>query len=414
MSINTNVVHRSKTAGAAAEAIRDLVQGGAFLNGAMLPVTVPFDVREVESNTLLGQVEASSESLVHCATVSARQARLSRWELWERQDVLNRASSKLSEIGDDAALIIAAEGIKTITEARQEVDRAVQTLRLSASAIDHHVGESLNLNADKRGAGRSGYYTRSPLGVVAAITPFNDPLNLVAHKVGPALAAGNAVVVKPAEQTPFSALLLARLLHESGAPAGILSVIPGGAETGRALLDDTSVDAISFTGGTQVGTQVSDYARGRKVVLELGGNNVVIVAEDSDLVKASTASVAGAFSAAGQNCLSVQRVYVHSSIAERFTRMVVEKTKALSVGTKFDISTDVGPMISDAAVATFRGRVNDAVNRGARIRIGGCSHGRFVQPTVLTAVDEESSVFTEECFAPLMNIVSYDDWTLLP
>lgn len=414
MSIQPGSVNPPVTVQAAAETIREMIPGGAFLNGEIVPVSDPLEVREVESDVPLGRVENSSASLVRRATTSAHQSLTSSWEPWERQAVLDLTASKLKASSHDAALIIAAEGIKTISEARQEVERAVQTLRLSARAIDNHVGETLNLSADERGAGRSGYYSRCPLGVVAAITPFNDPLNLVAHKVGPALAAGNAVVVKPAEQTPFSALMLARLLHESGAPAGAISILPGDATTGQALVEDSYVDAITFTGGEEVGIRISENARGRKVLLELGGNNAVIVAKDADLADAARACVAGAFSAAGQNCLSVQRVYVQREVAEPFTQMVVDMTKALSVGTKFDSGTNVGPVISDEAVEAFTDRVEDAVSRGAQLRTGGGSERRFVRPTVLTSVDEESSVFTDECFSPVLNIVSFDDWTLLP
>lgn len=414
MSVQASASRPPRLTSSIKDLIRTLIRGGAFINGTNVSVIEPLDVYEVESGVLLGRVENASGSLVAEATSAARRCLRLRWEPWHRKSVLNEAASRLETIADSAADLIVAEGIKTITEAKEEVTRAVQTLRLSANAIEHFGGETLALAADKRGAGRSGYFSRNPLGVVAAITPFNDPLNLVAHKVGPALAAGNAVVVKPAEQTPFSALLLAQLLHDSGAPAGIISVLPGDASTGQALVEDSNVDAISFTGGGEVGARISSQARGRKMTLELGGNNAVVVAADSNLVHAAESCVAGAFSAAGQNCLSVQRVYVQRGIAEPFTQMVIDRTEELAVGTKFDPETDVGPMISDTAVKEFIDRVTDAVNGGARLQTGGHCHERFVQPTVLTSIDEESIIFTAECFAPVMCIVPYDDWTSLP
>lgn len=411
MSVQTSASRQSESA---CSMISELIRGGAFVNGEHVSVNDPLKVYEVESGDLLGQVENVSASLVREATLIARQSLRLRWEPWHRQRVLNETASRLEAIAGPAADLIAAEGIKTIAEAKEEVTRAVQTMRLSANAIEHFGGETLSLDADKRGAGRSGYFSRIPLGVIAAITPFNDPLNLVAHKVGPALAAGNAVVVKPAEQTPFSALLLAQLLHDSGAPAGIISVLPGDAATGQALVEDSNIDAISFTGGGEVGARISSLARGRKVMLELGGNNAVVVAADSDLAHAVESCVAGAFGAAGQNCLSVQRVYVQREIAESFTEMVIDRTEELSVGTKSDPRTDVGPMVSDSAVKKYMHRVGEAVKGGAQLRTGGDCHDRFVQPTVLTSIDEESTLFTEECFAPVMCIVPYDDWTTLP
>lgn len=414
MSVDSKLSGQSEDSLPIAAWISQMIPRGAFVNGDDVTVTHPLEVYEIESGELLGQVENSPLTLVKYATSSARISLRSRWEPWQRQEVLNRTASKLNTMADYAAQLIAAEGIKTITEAKSEVARAVQTLSISANAIEHFEGETLTLGTDRRGAGRRGYYTRAPLGVVAAITPFNDPLNLVAHKVGPALAAGNAVVVKPAEQTPFSALLLAQLLHSSGAPAGMISVLPGDAETGQNLVEDPNIDAISFTGGETVGTRISELAHGRKLLLELGGNNAVVVAADADLEQATIACVTGAFSAAGQNCLSVQRVYVHRAVAESFTEMVIDHTEELVVGTKFDLETDVGPMFSDSAVTQFLQRVEDAVALGAEVRTGGYANELYAQPTILTSVNEESSVFEDECFAPVLNIVTYEDWATLP
>lgn len=397
-----------------ADSIRNLIPGGAFVGGDITQVTSPLGVHEVETGQLIGTVDNVSSAGVASAVECARRSLDSPWEPWQRQEALLGAASELEALSDDAALILAAEGIKTITEARQEVQRAVHTLKLSARAIDTHTGETLNLSSTARGSRRSGYFERCPLGVVGAITPFNDPLNLVAHKIGPALAAGNAVIVKPAEQTPFSALLLAVILHGAGVPAGRLAVLPGDSATGRALVELDGVDVLTFTGGERVGNSISAQANGRKVLLELGGNNAVVVAPDANLDAAVTACVAGAFSAAGQNCISVQRVYVHESIIDAVLPLALRQTERLRVGTKFDPGTEVGPMVSDAAVRSFLERIAEAERQGAEVRTGGVARGRFVDPTILTSVDETTAVFQEECFAPVMSIVAYDDWRTLP
>src|SRR5699024_10666797 len=349
------------------------------------------------------------------AAVDAAQASLqSTWVPWKRQESLYEAASMLDDIQEQVASLIATEGIKTITEARQEVERAIHTLKLSASSIDSHIGESLNLQTSYRGEGRTGYFKRQPLGIVGAITPFNDPLNLVAHKIGPALAAGNAVVLKPAEQTPFSALLLVSLLHDAGVPSGRVGVLPGNAKTGQSLVAERRVDVITFTGGQSAGTQVSSESAGRKVLLELGGNNAVVVAGDCRLHEAARACVRGAFSAAGQNCLSVQRVYVQEEVIDRFTFKAVEIAQQMSVDTKFNEASDMGPLVNREKVATLKNQIDNATADGAVVEFGGTSDGPFFAPTIMTSVNEDSDLFCSEVFGPVLLIVPYSDSDTLP
>ncbi len=243
--------------------------------------------------------------------------------------------------------------------------------------------------------------------MVAALTSFNDPLNLVAHKVGPALLGGNGVVLKPSTYTPLTALTLAEVLIEAGVPAGRIAVLPGGSETGRALVTDSRVDLISFTGGTTTAAKISAAAGPRKLLMELGGNNPTIVCADADLDAAVSAVVAGAFGVAGQNCLSVQRVYVHRACFDSFVDAAVQATRRLVVGTKRDEATDVGPLITEDEARRVESWVAEAAGQGAVVRAGGTRNGVFVDPTILTGVHEASTVLNEEVFGPVMSVMPF-------
>jgi acyl-CoA reductase-like NAD-dependent aldehyde dehydrogenase len=365
-------------------------------------------VEDPEDGTIIGCVaDVAPADVAAAVTAVADSLAVHEWPLWARSAALHRAADLVAGSERRFARLIASEGVKTITEANREVQRAVETLRLSAEAGEVLTGETIPFQATARGQGKIGWFTREPVGVVAALTSFNDPLNLVAHKVGPALIAGNGVVLKPSTYTPLTALALVEVLLEAGVPAGRIAVVPGGSETGRALVTDPRVDLISFTGGAMTAEKISAAAGPRKLLMELGGNNPTIVCADADLDAAVRGVVAGAFGVAGQNCLSVQRVYVHESCFDRFVDAAVQATRQLVVGSKRDEATDVGPLISKAEARRVESWVAEAAGQGAAVRTGGTRNGAFVDPTILTGVKEGSSVLTEEVFGPVVSIIPF-------
>ena len=279
------------------------------------------DVRDPEDGFLLGQVCTSTSQDVRRAIAHIhRHLQHDPWPLRARRQALEKATRLLDEQSARFATIIAAESSKTITEAEREVRRCIETLRLSAAASSELSGSTLDFDDSTAAGNKIGWYSRKPVGIVAAITPFNDPLNLVAHKLGPALIAGNGVVLKPSERTPLSGLALVELLLEAGVPSGRIAAIVTGPGVAEALVTDEQVDLISFTGGPRTAERIAAAAGAKKILSELGGNNATIVCADADPIDAADAIVAGAFGVAGQNCLSVQRVYVHTSLFERVLR----------------------------------------------------------------------------------------------
>ena len=295
------------------------------------------------------------------------------------------------------------EGIKTIREARKEVTRCIDTIHISAEEARRLTGETIAFDQRPGSENRLGYFVREPIGVVGAITPFNDPLNLVAHKVGPALAAGNAIIVKPNSKTPLSALKLAEAILSSGLlPRGVLQVITGrGSEIGDTLVRDPRVRMISFTGGLEVGQDILGKAGLKKIGMELGSNSPVIVMPDADLDLAVEANVSGAFWAAGQNCLHVQRLLVHDAIYEPFMARFVARTETYRVGDKLDESTDMGCLINEAAAIRVESMVEEALAAGATLLTGGKRRGTFYAPTVLENVPATCSLVRDEVYGPV-------------
>ena len=384
--------------------------GGAFWDGSWHPPAVRLEVRDPENGTLVGTVSDCSAADVD---VAVRAVALSvhagdTWPLWQRREALTRAAALLAERSDLFASLISREGCKPVREAGREANRAVETVRLSAEQAHRLEGGTIPFGDTPRGGGRVGWYTREPVGVIGAITPYNDPLNLVAHKLAPALIGGNGVVLKPAEQTPLTALAFAELLLQAGVPAGRLAVLPGrGATVGAALVGHPLVDMVSFTGGFATGDAVARTAGAKKTLMELGGNGAVIVLPDADLERAAQAVVDGAFGAAGQNCLSVQRVYAAPEVADLLVELVVAGAERLVVGSKSDPVTDIGPLVDEAAAERVEAWVTEAVEAGATVRTGGKRDGTFHWPTVLTGVPAGARVLTEEVFGPVVSIQPY-------
>ncbi|HID79329.1 MAG TPA: aldehyde dehydrogenase family protein [Aquifex aeolicus] len=355
-----------------------------------VPLATPEDIKRAIDLAVEGQREIASLSA------------------YERSKILYRAYELLKERAEEFAKIITLEVGKTIREARTEVIRAQQTLLLSAEEAKRIYGETIPYDAVPNGINKVGFYIRVPVGIVAAITPFNFPLNLTMHKVAPALAAGNAVVVKPSERTPLSAAMLAEILYEAGIPKKALSVVYGYAEVGKALTTDERVRVVSFTGSRKVGDIIARQVGIKKLVLELGSNSALIVDKDADLKKAAKKAVQGGFALAGQVCISVQRVFAHGEIFDQFVNLVVEEVKKLKVGDPMDETTDVGPMISPQDVERIKTWIEEAVKDGAKVVYGGKPLSETVfEPTVMTHVPRRSRVCAEEAFAPIIFVNPY-------
>ncbi len=386
-----------------------LLAAGEWLEtGEWQEVSSPYDGSPV------GRVAKGDAALVDRAVRAAREAFESKnFPQHERATVLDRASHLVRERVDELALTIAAEAGKPLKTARLEAERCVDTLIFSAVEARKLTGGTVPMAASAAGAGKLGVMVRVPYGVVGAISPFNFPLNLVAHKLGPALAAGNAVVLKPAGQTPISALKLAEILNEAGVPDNWLHVVPGsGSEVGNAIVEHELTGAITFTGSSKVGWGIRSKVPHKKVNLELGSNAPLIVHSDGDWEAAADKAKLHAFSHAGQSCISIQRVLVHEDVAEAFTERFAENARSLTVGDPLDPDTDVGPLISPDDRDRVREWVEEAVSAGAELITGGelVDEGRCLAPTLLGSPPREAKVWCEEIFGPVATIDTYTDF----
>jgi acyl-CoA reductase-like NAD-dependent aldehyde dehydrogenase len=315
-----------------------------------------------------------------------------------------------TERKQEFATTLAQEAGKPIKAARIEVERAAFTFNIAAEEATRIYGEYLPLDWQESTAGRWGLVRRFPLGPVAGITPFNFPLNLVAHKVAPAIAAGCTMVLKPAPQTPLSALLLAETIQQAGWPDGALNVLPLSNEDAGLLVSDDRLKMISFTGSAAVGWQIKKNSGKKKVVLELGGNAGVIVHGDADLAYAADRCVVGGFAYAGQTCISVQRILVERSAFSRFTDLLLAGVQKLKSGDPLDESTDLGPLIRESDALRAADWVQEAVRSGAKLLYGGRRTGSVLEPTVLTGTRPDMKVNCQEIFAPVVTVEPYDDF----
>jgi acyl-CoA reductase-like NAD-dependent aldehyde dehydrogenase len=362
----------------------------------------------------VGRVARGDAALVDRCAIAARAAFESgEFPQHERAAVLDRAAELVAERRDELARTIAAEAGKPLKTAEAEAARCVDTLTFSAVEARKLGGGTVPMEASAAGAGKLGVVLRVPYGVVGAISPFNFPLNLVAHKLGPALAAGNAVVLKPAGQTPISALKLARALADAGLPEGWLSVVPGpGSDVGAAIVEHELTGALSFTGSAEVGWGIASRVPHKKVNLELGSNAPLIVHADGDWETAAEKAKLHAFSHAGQSCISIQRILVHENVADAFTERLVAGVEALRVGDPLDPETDVGPLISSGDRDRVVDWIEEAVAGGAELLAGGelVDGGRCLAPTLLGAPPREAKVWREEIFGPLATIDRYAEF----
>jgi glyceraldehyde-3-phosphate dehydrogenase (NADP+) len=323
----------------------------------------------------------------------------------QRAAILYKTADYIEKNLEDFAITIAREGSKTIREARKEARRCGNTLRISAEESKRITGETIPFDSFPGGENRVGYYYRFPIGIILAITPFNDPLNLVAHKLGPAFAAGNSVILKPATVTPLSAIKLAEAFLDSGMPAECLQLITGhGHEIGSVLVKEESVRMISFTGGLEAGKEVAAMAGIKKIGMELGSNSPVIVMDDCSLDYTVESCVSGAFWAAGQNCIGVQRIYIHENIYDVFRDKFVAQTLKYKIGNKLLEETDMGPMITEKEAERVVNWVNEARELGATVLCGGKRNGAIMEPTVLENVPENATIYKDEVFGPAVNL----------
>lgn len=321
----------------------------------------------------------------------------------KRVDILLKTAQLMQNQHEELARTIAREGSKTIREARKEVTRAINTIMLSGEEARRILGETIPFDSMPGSENRVGYFYRFPIGIIGAITPFNDPLNLVAHKLGPAIAGGNSVVLKPATVTPLSALKLGELLIEAGLPYKILNIVTGpGHIVCDALVADERIRMITFTGGVEAGREIVKKAGIKKIGMELGSNSPVIVMDDCNLQKAVESCVSGAFWAAGQNCIGVQRLYVHKDIYDEFEKRFIEQTKKIRFGAKLDEETDMGPMITESEAKRVEEWIQEALSAGGILLTGGKRDGTFVEPTVMKDVPPTCRLGHDEVFGPVV------------
>jgi acyl-CoA reductase-like NAD-dependent aldehyde dehydrogenase len=383
-----------------------LVNGRWIEEGPALDVRSPFDGQTVARVIAAGRAHAE-EAIAGAVQAFAVTRKL---PAFERQKVLERISAAIAARGEEFARMMALEAGKPIRTARGEVARAVFTFKVAAEESTRIYGEYLPLDASDNAKGRWGIVRRFPLGPISAITPFNFPLNLVAHKIAPAIAAGCAMVLKPAPQTPVCALMLARIVHDAGWPAGALSVLPLSNEDAAPLIEDERIKMLTFTGSTAAGWALKQRAGKKRVTLELGGNAAVVVHSDADLEYAADRCVNVGFGYSGQSCISAQRILVHEPVYEAFLHMCLERVRRLKSGDPLDESTDIGPLIREADAARAQSWVEDAVAGGARLVFGGARQGSMMQPTLLTGTQSHMKVNCQEVFAPVKTVEPYGNF----
>ena len=392
----------------------------------------PFDGR------VIGEMPVSDDAEVENAIVRSQAAfqKMRKLPRFVRADILLKAAELLKERGEEFVTTIAGEAGKPLYDARGEVSRAIFNLTNAAAEARRFGGEEVPLDMDagvfeyqttdsqgrpialanldsedlNRMRRRIGISRRFPIGPILAISPFNFPLNLVVHKVAPAIAVGNSVVLKPAPQTPLTSVLLQRLLRDAGLPDGALEILHCSVPLAESMVRDERFAMVSFTGSAKVGWHVKDIAGRKKVALELGGNGAVVVAEDADLDLAAARCVRGGVVYGGQYCIGVQRILVQQSVAEAFTAKLIERVRACKVGDPMQEGVDVGPVIDQGSALRIQGWIDEAVAAGAVMLHGGPRVGAVIQPTVLTNTAKGMKVEDEEVFGPVLTVNSYDSF----
>jgi len=380
-----------------------------LLDGEWIETGEWIEVRSPYSGKVVGRVPKAGADETRQAVDAAERAMLEPLPAHKRAEILVRVAGLLGRRHEEIAQTISAEAGKPLKAARVEVGRAMSTYTMSAVQARTLAGEMVPMDASQTGDGKLAFTLRLPVGVVGAISPFNFPLNLVAHKIAPALAAGCAVVLKPASQTPLSALLLAELETEAGLPPGWLNVLVGPAsEIGDVLVEDERVRLLTFTGSGEVGWKLAERAPRKRVNLELGNATPVIVEADADLELAATKLTANAFSFAGQSCISVQRIYVQRAAYDDLLTLFLPKVEALELGDPADEETDVGPLIDRDSRDRVLSWIEEARAAGADVLTGGTLDGELICPTVLANAGPELSVSCQEVFGPVCTVTAYE------
>jgi glyceraldehyde-3-phosphate dehydrogenase (NADP+) len=382
-----------------------------FLAGDWVDTPKKIEVKNPFDNSVIDTVPRAGAADLEKALVFAERgakvmAKLSSYDRWK---ILRTAADLMAARNDELGQIISKEEGKIIAEGRGEASRAVETMMGSAEEAKRLHGETVPLDADPTGSKKFGFTLRVPCGVVAAIAPFNFPLNLVCHKVGPALAGGNTVVVKPASDTPLSALKLTEILLESGLPPeGIQCITGSGGEIGDALVADRRVRKVTFTGSREVGDRICRTAGIKKVTMELGSNSPVIVMPDADLNKVAAAIALTGYGNAGQTCISTQRVLTANKVYGDFLGALKPKVEALTTGNQLDEKSKVGPMVKESEAARVDDWIKEAVSGGARLVAGGGRRGAFYIPAVVADVHPDMRISRDELFGPAVAVTPFD------
>jgi acyl-CoA reductase-like NAD-dependent aldehyde dehydrogenase len=390
--------------------IKSLIKKKLLIDGQWVEAKQYKSLLSPYSGEVIGEIPVATLEEVELAIEAAYNARaiMGKMAAHQRSAILEKLVVSLTTRAEEAAEIIASEAAKPIEGARVEVARTIQTYKFAAEEAKRISGETIPLDAAPGGEGRLAFTVHEPLGVIGAITPFNFPMNLVAHKIGPAIATGNTIVLKPATQTPLSAFFLGELLLEAGLPAGALNIVTGsGSVIGEKIVRDRRINMITFTGSPTVGIDIRNKAGLKRVTLELGSNAAVIIDDGVNLEKVIPRCVTGAFSYQGQICISLQRIYVHENLYDSFVEKFVAETKKLNLGDPFDPSTSVSALINPNETARVIEWIQEAQNVGARIATGGSVEGNILQPTVLIDVNPTVKVSCQEVFAPVVIIEKF-------
>jgi acyl-CoA reductase-like NAD-dependent aldehyde dehydrogenase len=381
-----------------------------LIGGEWVTPTRSYDVMDPYRNEVIAQAPNSTMAELDRALAAAVKAKsvMAKMPGYERAALLRRVGVLLAERANTIAEIMTRETGKALKDSQAEVVRSRDTIDLSAEEAIRIEGEQVPLDSAPNGAGKICIMLRFPVGVVAGITPFNAPFNLACHKVAPALAAGNSIVLKASPQAPLVVHEMAKLFVDAGAPAGSVNVVYGN-EVGPALVRDPRVDFVTFTGSTKVGAEIKAASGLRRVALELGGNGPTIIAEDGDVAQAAPICARMAMRLAGQSCISVQTVYVHRSRHDEFLDLIVAAAKAQKAGDPLDPNTDVGTLIDEGAARRVESWINEAVAQGAKLMTGGKRNGAQLEPTVLANVKPDMKVVCDEVFGPLVSVMPFDD-----
>ena len=369
------------------------------------------EIRDPYRDEVVGTAPVSSLGDLDAALAAAVQARtkIAGMPGYDRAALLRRAAALIERDVSGLAELLTRETGKAIKDSDAEIRRSLETVLLAAEEAIRIEGRHVPLEGSAMGAGKIAMLLRFPVGVVAAITPFNAPFNLAAHKIAPAIAAGNSIVLKPPPQAPLIVHRLIELMVEAGTPPGALNVVHGGADLGAALVADPRVDFISFTGSSRAGAAIKAASGLRRVALELGGNNATIVHDDADLAPAAAACARNSMRLAGQSCVSVQSVYAQERVYERFLELIEAEIRKMKLGDPLDPATDVGTLIDEGAARRVESWVREAAAQGARVVTGGRRHGAAFEPTLLTGVQPSMKVVCEEVFGPVVNVLPYKE-----